>query len=169
MKRASLLLSLVFAALAAAPAWSQNVVTIYAADGLHDGKGSWFETQFAALSPKPPGSRSNMSRAAPAASSSGWRRRSRTRKPMCLVHSAAIDPARRSHGPSATLQANSRGFDRRRRRVPISRWSIILQNFIYNSPENSRIRRRGSTTCSVPSSRARSNIRRPARPVTAPR
>ena len=46
MKRASLLLSLVFAALAAAPAWSQNVVTIYAADGLKDGKPNWFDTQF---------------------------------------------------------------------------------------------------------------------------
>ena len=32
------------------PAWAaSNVVTIYAADGLHDGKGSWFETQFEAF------------------------------------------------------------------------------------------------------------------------
>ncbi|HTQ01343.1 MAG TPA: 2-aminoethylphosphonate ABC transporter substrate-binding protein [Casimicrobiaceae bacterium] len=46
MKRASLLLSLAFATLAAAPAWSQNVVTIYAADGLKDGKPNWFDTQF---------------------------------------------------------------------------------------------------------------------------
>ncbi|UDL94144.1 2-aminoethylphosphonate ABC transporter substrate-binding protein [Lichenihabitans sp. PAMC28606] len=31
----------------ATPAWAaSDVVTIYAADGLHDGKGSWFETQF---------------------------------------------------------------------------------------------------------------------------
>src|SRR6516162_4724881 len=28
---------------------ASNVVTIYAADGLHDGKGSWFETQFDAF------------------------------------------------------------------------------------------------------------------------
>src|SRR5579863_748666 len=34
----------------ATPVWAQSgVVTIYAADGLHDGKGSWFETQFDAF------------------------------------------------------------------------------------------------------------------------
>src|SRR5271167_4858431 len=34
----------------ATPAWAaSDVVTIYAADGLHDGKGSWFETQFDAF------------------------------------------------------------------------------------------------------------------------
>jgi 2-aminoethylphosphonate transport system substrate-binding protein len=39
------------AILAAAPALAaSDVVTIYAADGLHDGKGSWFETEFAAFS-----------------------------------------------------------------------------------------------------------------------
>jgi 2-aminoethylphosphonate transport system substrate-binding protein len=38
------------AALLAAPALADSgVVTIYAADGLHDGKGSWFETQFDAF------------------------------------------------------------------------------------------------------------------------
>jgi len=38
---------LVSAAAMATPAWAaSDVVTIYAADGLHDGKGSWFETQF---------------------------------------------------------------------------------------------------------------------------
>jgi 2-aminoethylphosphonate transport system substrate-binding protein len=44
--------SLFVSALAwAAPAWAaSDVVTIFAADGLHDGKGSWFETQFDALS-----------------------------------------------------------------------------------------------------------------------
>jgi 2-aminoethylphosphonate transport system substrate-binding protein len=34
----------------ATPAWAaSNVVTIYSADGLHDGKGSWFETEFDAF------------------------------------------------------------------------------------------------------------------------
>ena len=44
--------SLFVSALAlATPAWAaSDVVTIYAADGLHDGKGSWFETQFDAFS-----------------------------------------------------------------------------------------------------------------------
>ena len=40
----------VSAAVFAAPAQAaSDVVTIYAADGLHDGKGSWFETQFDAF------------------------------------------------------------------------------------------------------------------------
>jgi 2-aminoethylphosphonate transport system substrate-binding protein len=38
------------AVVVAAPAFAaSDVVTIYAADGLHDGKGSWFETQFDAF------------------------------------------------------------------------------------------------------------------------
>ena len=32
-----------------APALADGVVTIYSADGLHDGNGSWFETEFAAF------------------------------------------------------------------------------------------------------------------------
>ena len=43
---ALLLLSAAFAAPAFA---ASDVVTIYAADGLHDGKASWFETQFDAF------------------------------------------------------------------------------------------------------------------------
>ncbi len=39
------------AVVVAAPAFAaSDVVTIYSADGLHDGKGSWFETQFDAFS-----------------------------------------------------------------------------------------------------------------------
>ena len=45
-----LLSALIVSALFAAPAFAaSDVVTIYAADGLHDGKGSWFETQFDAF------------------------------------------------------------------------------------------------------------------------
>src|ERR1700759_4561268 len=45
------LLAAAFAlAFVASPAWADsNVVTIYAADGLHDGKGSWFESEFDAF------------------------------------------------------------------------------------------------------------------------
>src|SRR4051794_35265263 len=32
-----------------APALADGVVTIYSADGLHDGNGSWYETEFAAF------------------------------------------------------------------------------------------------------------------------
>ena len=51
MRRYSVLLLLALAAgmVAAAPAQAQNVVTIYAADGLKDGKPNWFDTQFDAF------------------------------------------------------------------------------------------------------------------------
>src|SRR5215470_4194138 len=46
----SLLSALLVAVSFAAPAFAaSDVVTIYAADGLHDSKGSWFETQFDAF------------------------------------------------------------------------------------------------------------------------
>jgi 2-aminoethylphosphonate transport system substrate-binding protein len=46
----SLLSALLFSAAFATSAFAaSDVVTIYAADGLHDGKGSWFETQFDAF------------------------------------------------------------------------------------------------------------------------
>ncbi len=35
--------------LAASTAWAQGVVTIYSADGLHDGSPNWFQTQFDAF------------------------------------------------------------------------------------------------------------------------
>src|SRR5208283_2413694 len=46
----SALLATAAAAAIATPAFAaSDVVTIYAADGLNDGKGSWFETQFNAF------------------------------------------------------------------------------------------------------------------------
>ena len=46
----SLLCTMLLSAAFTAPAFAaSDVVTIYAADGLHDGKGSWFETQFDAF------------------------------------------------------------------------------------------------------------------------
>src|ERR1700683_1844214 len=46
----SLLSALLVAVSFVAPAFAaSDVVTVYAADGLHDGKGSWFETQFDAF------------------------------------------------------------------------------------------------------------------------
>lgn len=38
------------AGLSAAPAWAQSkVVTIYSADGLHDGSPNWYQTEFDAF------------------------------------------------------------------------------------------------------------------------
>jgi len=46
----SALSALLFSVALTTPAWAaSDVVTVFAADGLHDGKGSWFETQFEAF------------------------------------------------------------------------------------------------------------------------
>jgi len=92
-----------------------DVVTIYAADGLHDGKGSWFETQFDAFT-KATGVKCNTSRPARAASSSASPRRSRTRRPTFFVTLPPFISARRGRGPAADVQADRRRPDRRRRR-----------------------------------------------------
>jgi 2-aminoethylphosphonate transport system substrate-binding protein len=51
MKRATWLVAAgcLLAALSAAPAWSEEVVTIYSADGLHDGSPNWYQTEFDAF------------------------------------------------------------------------------------------------------------------------
>lgn len=36
-------------ALASSPVWADSVVTVYSADGLHDGDNSWYQTQFDAF------------------------------------------------------------------------------------------------------------------------
>ena len=40
---------LAFAVLGTAPAWAADVVTIYSADGLHDGSPNWYQNQFDAF------------------------------------------------------------------------------------------------------------------------
>jgi 2-aminoethylphosphonate transport system substrate-binding protein len=49
LKRSAVLLSVAIALGMAGPVLAQEVVTIYAADGLRDGKPSWFDTQFDAF------------------------------------------------------------------------------------------------------------------------
>jgi 2-aminoethylphosphonate transport system substrate-binding protein len=50
MKRKVLKVTMCLLAASAAPVWAQsNVVTIYSADGLHDGSPSWYGDQFAAF------------------------------------------------------------------------------------------------------------------------
>ena len=51
MKRLRLLTTALaaIAGLGAAPAMAQGVVTIYSADGLHDGSPNWYQTQFDAF------------------------------------------------------------------------------------------------------------------------
>ncbi|ELX8377969.1 2-aminoethylphosphonate ABC transporter substrate-binding protein [Providencia vermicola] len=40
---------LLMAALCSAPSWADSVVTVYSADGLHDGNNSWYQNQFNAF------------------------------------------------------------------------------------------------------------------------
>src|SRR6201993_2278701 len=53
MKMKSLLLAASFlAVLGAGAAYAEDVVTIYSADGLHDGSPNWYQTQFDAFTKK---------------------------------------------------------------------------------------------------------------------
>ena len=113
----SLLSALLVAISFAAPAFAaSDVVTIYAADGLHDGKGSWFETQFDAFT-KATGIKVQYVEGG----SGGVVERVAKEKieptGRCARHSATIHPARGSHRAPATLQANCGRRDRRRRRL----------------------------------------------------
>ncbi len=49
MRRSTLALACCIAALFAAPAFAEDVVTVYSADGLHDGTPNWYQTQFDAF------------------------------------------------------------------------------------------------------------------------
>src|ERR1019366_5308371 len=51
MKRAKIFIfgGVLAAALGVHAAWAQDVVTIYSADGLHDGSPNWYQTQFDAF------------------------------------------------------------------------------------------------------------------------
>jgi 2-aminoethylphosphonate transport system substrate-binding protein len=48
MKLSRLALLSLFA-LTSSPVWADGVVTVYSADGLHDGDNSWYQSQFAAF------------------------------------------------------------------------------------------------------------------------
>ena len=48
MKLSRLALLSVFA-LTSSPVWADGVVTVYSADGLHDGDNSWYQNQFDAF------------------------------------------------------------------------------------------------------------------------
>ena len=102
---------LVSAGMAATPAFAaSDVVTIYSADGLHDGKGSWFETQFDAFT-KATGIKVQYVEAR-------LRRRRRARRQGEVEpagrrsrHPAAVHPARRGRRPAAEVHARRRGRD----------------------------------------------------------
>ena len=162
----SLLSALLVAVSFATPAFAaSDVVTIYAADGLHDGKGSWFEAQFDAFTKATGikvqyvegGSGGVVERVA--------KEKSNPQADVLVTLPPFIQRAEatgllQTFSPTAAAPSTAAT-------VPISRSSIIFRTSS-TIPRSSRTRRRPSTICSIPSSRARSSIRRLARPATAP-
>ena len=162
----SLLSALLVAISFAAPAFAaSDVVTIYAADGLHDGKGSWFETQFDAFTKATGikvqyvegGSGGVVERVA--------KEKSNPQADVLVTLPPFIQRAEATGfcNPSSQLRPTRSTAAT----APISRSSTISRTSS-TIPLSSRTRRRPSTICSVPSSRARSSIQRLARPATAP-
>ena len=146
---------------------ASDVVTIYAADGLHDGKGSWFETQFDAFTKATGikvqyvegGSGGVVERVAKEKSNPQadvlvtlppFIQRAEATGLLQPFKPTAADAIDGGDGSYQPLVNN-------------------FQNFIYNSGRAQGPAKDASTICSVPSSRARSSIQRPARPATAPR
>ena len=168
--RAKNLLAVAMLALAPVLAAQAQVVTIYSADGLHDGTPNWYETQFDAFTKATGikvqyvegGSGGVVERVAKEASN-----------PQADVlvtlppfirrppPTACCSPTR----PPAPIRSPPRSKDTAGLYVALVN---NYMNFIYNAAVL-KTRRRPSTTCSTRSSRARSSIRRPARPATAPR
>lgn len=68
--------------LASAPVWSADVVTVYSADGLHDGDNSWYQNQFAAFT-KATGIKVQTLKAAPERLSNGWQKSAPIRRRTC--------------------------------------------------------------------------------------
>ena len=152
----------------AAPAFAaSDVVTIYAADGLHDGKGSWFETQFDAFT-KATGVKVQYVEAG----SGGVVERVAKEKsnPQAdvlvtlppFIQRAEAEGLLQPFKPTAADQIEG-GDDC----LPAA--GQQLSELHLQRRRARRRRRRPSTTCSTRSSRARSSTRRPARPATAPR
>ena len=158
----SLLSALFVTAAFVAPAFAaSDVVTIYAADGLHDGKGSWFETQFDAFT-KATGVKVQYVEGG----SGGVVERVAKEKsnPQADVLVTLPPFIQRAQAEGLLQPFNPTAAEATR----ISRWSTISRTSS-TTPLSSRSRRRASMTCSIPSSRARSSIRRRAKPATAPR
>ena len=115
----SLLSALLVAVSFAAPAFAaSDVVTIYAADGLHDGKGSWFETQFDAFT-KATGIKVQYVEAGSGGVVERVAKEKSNPQADVLVTLPPFIQRAEADGPAATLQARRRDqiADRRRRRL----------------------------------------------------
>ena len=159
---------LVSAAALATPAWAaSDVVTIYSADGLHDGKGSWFETQFDAFT-KATGIKVQYVEAGSGGVVERVAKEKSNPQADVLVTLPPFIQRAEAEGLLQKFTPAAADRDRRRRRqLPAAR--VQLSQLHLRLRRASRRRRRPTTNCSIPSSRARSSIRRPARPATARR
>src|ERR1700756_4649423 len=108
---------LVSAAVVATPALAaSDVVTIYAADGLHDGKGSWFESEFDAFT-KATGVKVQYVEAGSGGVVERVAKEKSNPQADVLVTLPPFHPGRQSRRPAATVQADRSRRDRRRRRL----------------------------------------------------
>ena len=105
------------AVVVAAPAFAaSDVVTIYAADGLHDGKGSWFETQFDAFT-KATGVKVQYVEAGSGGVVERVAKEKSNPQADVLVTLPPFIQRAEAEGLLQKLQADRRGPDRRRRRL----------------------------------------------------
>ena len=164
----SLLSALLVAVSFAAPAFAaSDVVTIYAADGLHDGKGSWFETQFDAFT-KATGIKVQYVEGGSGGVVERVAKEKSNPQADVLVTLPPFIQRAEATGLLQPFKPDGGRAPSTAATAPISRWSTIFRTSS-TIPLSSRTRRRPSTICSVPSSRERSSIQRLARPATAPR
>ena len=163
----SLLSALLVAVSFVAPAFAaSDVVTIYAADGLHDGKGSWFETQFDAFT-KATGIKVQYVEGG----SGGVVERVAKEKsnPQADVLVTLPPFIQRAEAQGCCNLSSRRLRTRSTAATALISRSSTISRTSSTIPPSSRTRRRPSRICWVPSSRGRSSIRRLARPATARR
>ena len=150
-------------------AFAEDVVTIYTADGLHDGTPNWAQTQFDAFTKK-----TGIKVQYVEAGSGGVVERvaKESTNPQAdvlvtlppFIQKAAADGLLQPYTPAGAdqIDAGAEGQGRPLCRALQQLHELHLQRVAR------RRRRRPSTICSIRSSRARSSTRRPARPATAP-
>ena len=151
-------------------AFAEDVVTIYSADGLHDGKPNWAQTQFDEFT-KATGIKVQYVEAGSGGVVERVAKESTNPQADVLVTlppfimKAAADGLLQPYTPAGADQIDAAQKDKGGLYVALCN---NYMNFIYNASALKARRRRPSTICSIRNSRARSSIRRRARPATAP-
>ncbi len=147
----------------------RGVVTIYAADGLHDGKPNWAQTQFDEFTKKT-GIKVQYVEAGSGGVVERVNKESTNPQADVLVTlppfimKAAADGLLQPYTPAGADHIDAAQKDKGGLYVALCN---NYMNFIYNTSAQAR-RRRPSTICSTRNSRASCSTRRPVRPATAP-